>query len=890
MDTKQKNADIHLWGIETHNLKNLDITFFKGDITAVMGVSGSGKSSLVFASLYGAAFQRFLSIQAPRFQRKISGQKKASDKKKGDRAAQLRPKIKGSANLPAAIALRQHLPFFPQRATVGSYSELYPVLRRLIVEQGQRYCPLCNEPLRDYPPHAIAKTLLAAKTEGQAIFAAPLKRQEGSTVTTQRLTKELMAAGFSRYVAADAHGQYKPGKLAALLEDDEDLDQELDIAVVVDKTALTASNSHRIEEAASLAYRMTDGELLVVQDGKPQRFFKELCCLKCQRRWPKLTASHYNPAAAEGQCPDCLGTGHIAEGTLPIADWWQLIKPQLDLPAAKKRQLEALLTEGSYQALVAAILAEDDSTETETLLATSLNLTECNTCAGSGVRRESLATELYGISFAEWLHLSIADLHTKLLAEQKLNAQHPGFNTLLAATDTLVSLRLGYLSLSEKARQLSGGEVQRIGLSKVLSSDLHDCLICLDEPTACLHPADVEAVLDRVKSLAELGNTVVVVDHHPLMQSIADHTVFIGPYGGSEGGRIVSGLPSFEPLAPKPMPEAFAELKLTDINCRYFRSASLTLPIARHRRRPAALIGVAGISGSGKSTLMKDVLIRCLLAAPEKHIQPGKLPAKLELPRPLVPKFLSQKALGRSRRSTLLTYLGLAAPLRKAFAAHPEARRRGFTPQDFNRHHKSGACPRCQGLGTVLDPHSLSGEDMVCPECEGHGHKKSILDIKHLGLSIVDMGRLTLTDALTVFAGDDAMIAALQPLDTFGLGYVTLGQPTSTYSGGQAQRLRLARLMHELSKSGAKQGEPIVILDEPSLGLSPYDVAGLIRQFQAMCTQGITVIIVEHNLELLRCCQWLVELGPGAGPEGSQIIAQGPRAQHPRTTTLGAFL
>lgn len=871
---------IELSGVRTHNLKDLDVTFAKGKITAVMGVSGSGKSSLVFTTLYGEAFNRFLAIQKGRLVRKL------------DHKLLPQPVLKSATNLPAAIALRQHLPFFPQRATVGSYSAIFPVLRRLIASEGQRSCPACGETLRRYTPHLVAQTLAAdAQAQAQAIFAAPVPRSSGSGVSASRLAKELLTAGFSRYVAKDASGSYKAHKLAALTEGSEPPTEADGLAVVVDKTALSKANTHRIEEAASLGYRLAGGELLVIQDGRKQSFFAELSCLRCQIRYPELTSSCYNPATPEGSCPACHGIGWqvSAPHGVDVMSWWQQIKAELTLGAKEKRQLDGLAkklhahAEG-LQPLVAAIFDKDDSDETEALLRQSLQFSSCTACGGSGIRPESLATTLFGIPFGDWLGLSLAELH-ELLTAERLGAAPAGLIPLYNATATLVDLRLGYLSLSEPARHLSGGEVQRIGLAKVLASDLHDCLICLDEPSACLHPADVETVLGRIKDLAQRSNTVVVVDHHPLITTIADHTLYIGPFGGVQGGTLVTGLPSFTPASPEPLPEQRAELTLSDIRCRYFKGQNVTIPMAKNRRRLAPLVGIAGMSGSGKSTLVKDVLIPCL-AAEASSTRSNPLPATITLPRQVAPKFLGQKALGRSSRSTLLTYLGLAAPLRKAFAAHPEARRRGYTPAHFNPHRKEGTCERCGGTGRIASP--WQPEDSApCPECGGHGFKKALLDIKYLDLTIVDIPQLTLTDALTAFADEPEFVKALEPLATFGLGYLTLGQATASYSGGQAQRLRLARLMRDVRSEPA---EPLVILDEPSLGLSPYDVAGLIRQFQAMAADGITVIIVEHNLDILRCCQWLIELGPGAGPQGSQVIYQGPREDHPRTTPLGAFL
>jgi excinuclease ABC subunit A len=915
---------VRIRGARQHNLQGVDLELPRPALVAITGPSGSGKSSLAFDTLFAEGQRRYiesLSTYAKQFLERMP-----------------KPAVESIDHLPPALALEQHNPVRTSRSTVGTASEVHDLLRLLWARVGTLHCPRCDRAIAPETADGVAARLRArAGARVRVLFPVPptVVREPGS------LGAHLRALGFLRVEANGATWRLDeplpPAVVAAP-----------DLAVVVDRLTLAEEAESRLREALETAFTEGDGEAWVrFEDGTTWRFAAAARCpAHPDVRFPAVTPqlfSFHNPA---GSCPTCTGFGAVlaydeslvvpnperslAEGAI---DPWT--KPRYELrrrallafarrlgvdPRAPWRALPAearqailhgapgfegvfpflrALEEKRYKAYVRVFLRQYQTAQ------------PCPTCGGSRLRPEALWVRVDGRTIADVTRESIAAVRRWAAAlPERLDARARQVTTVLLRhlqerLGFLDDIGLGYLTLDRPTRTLSGGEAQRLALANALGSHLTETLYVLDEPTIGLHPSDTERLLRLLRALRDRGNLVVMVEHDVDAIAAADYIVELGPGGGAEGGRLIfaGSASAFRqadtrtarhltgrapPLPPRP-PRRFERwLRLRGARAHNLQGVDVELPLG-------ALTAVTGVSGSGKSTLVIDVLLRAL----ERRFLRGDTTARRHLGE-IVGQWealegaehlegvvlVDQSPIGRTPRSNPATYTKAWDELRRLFAAQPEARRRGYSARTFSFNVPGGRCEACQGAGhRLVDMVFLPDVLLPCEVCQGTRFRAEVREIRLEGLAVDEVLALTVDEALRRFLRYDRLGRALWPLHEVGLGYLRLGQPAPTLSGGEAQRLKIAR---ELAQGRRPSGCRLYVLDEPTTGLHPDDVRALLKILHGLVDAGHTVVVIEHNLELIAQADWVVDLGPGAGPEGGRVVAMGPPtevAAHPVSRT-----
>jgi excinuclease ABC subunit A len=900
---------ISVRGARQHNLKNIDVEIPRNTLTVITGLSGSGKSSLAFDTIYAEGQRRYvetLSAYARQFLDQME-----------------RPDVDSIDGLSPSISIEQKTTSRSPRSTVGTITEIYDYLRLLYSSIGVPHCPTCGKPITRQSAEQIVQRVMALTPDDRVMIMAPIVR--GRKGEFKKEMEKLIQHGFSR---ARVDGEL------VNLEDDLALDQRKNhtIEVVIDRLLVKPGIETRLEQSVGLAMKLGGGLVLVaVVNGDETLYSSRLACPDCGVSVPQLEPRSFSFNSSYGACPECHGLGnhYDLDPAKVVVDW---SKPILDgglgpgsasqnlvrsiqllvqaygfslaTPFEKfPEKIQNLLLYGEPQrggktgflGILGYLKQNLESSTSDTYreyLLDFMSATECPVCRGKRLRPESLAVKVNGMSIADFTSLPIARA-LEAARKIKLTGRELAIAGRLAHEITerlqfLHDVGLGYLSLGRSAATLSGGEGQRIRLATQIGSKLRGVLYVLDEPSIGLHHRDNGRLLAALENLRDLGNTVLVVEHDEETIRRADYVIDLGPGAGRHGGELVaSGTPAeimastasltgayisgrqqiaMLPLRRSPNGKAITVLGARENN---LKNLDVVFPLG-------VMTVVTGVSGSGKSTLVNDILYRALAkqlyrsreeAGSHKSITGAELIDKVIR--------IDQSPIGRTPRSNPATYTGIFAAVRDLYAMLPESRERGYKPGRFSFNVAGGRCEACQGEGQRrIEMNFLPDVYVQCEVCGGRRYNHETLSVRYNGHSIADLLEMPVSDVLQILENIPQVKQKLQTLVDVGLGYIHLGQSAVTLSGGEAQRIKLAR---ELSKR--QTGKTLYLLDEPTTGLHFDDVRKLLDVLHRLTDLGNTVIIIEHNLDVIRNADWILDLGPEGGEDGGRIVAQGTPEQ-----------
>ena len=931
--------DIVIKNARVHNLKGIDVTIPRNSLTVVTGLSGSGKSSLAFDTLYAEGQRRYvesLSAYARQFLDRLE-----------------KPDVEKIEGLSPAISIEQHTTSGNPRSIVATVTEIHDYLRVLYGSCATAHCPKCGRPVTKQSAEQIVDSLLA-DASGKTILYAPVVK--GKKGRHESVFEELKRKGFAR-VRIDGT-MYPVDELPEL-----DKKKAHNIDVVIDRLVLPCDRT-RLTDSVELALKVGQGILkveLLADSGSAsqttqhpgntasERTFSELnACIDCGISFEELKPRSFSFNSPFGACPTCAGLGQlyffdedlvVPDKTLPLEEAihpWRRLGGQMAILYHKEllseiaRQNKVKLStpyeklsakfrhdlmhgfkedlvlswrrvdkpfEGVLNALQRKLdEAEDD--EVRAKYETYQNFKMCPDCQGSRLRPEARAATIAGKSIVDVMAMPIREA---LSFFESLSVQGAPTNTLAGMKEVLKEIRrrlqflldvgLDYLTLDRASSTLSGGEMQRIRLATQIGSGLTGVLYVLDEPTIGLHPRDNERLIGTLKGLRDRGNTVVIVEHDEEMMRAADYIVDLGPGAGREGGQVMyqgdfKGLLKAKSLTAdyltgrksvatqptttqtpkhaKSRPAPF--LTISGCSEHNLKNVTARFPIG-------AFSVVTGVSGSGKSTLVDETLKRALM----RHFygskeKPGKYKKITGIENFDKVIEIDQSPIGRTPRSNPATYVGFFSDIRQLFAQTEAAKARGYDSGRFSFNVKGGRCEVCGGDGSrKLEMSFLPDVYVTCEQCNGKRFNAETLEVTYGGKTISDVLEMTVAEAAEFFAKVPSLARKLKTLTDVGLGYIGLGQPATTLSGGEAQRIKLAT---ELSKRAT--GRTLYLLDEPTTGLHFDDIAKLMKLLLQLRDQGNTIIVIEHNIDVMRCADWLVDLGPGGGDSGGQLVCEGP--------------
>jgi len=917
---------VHIKGAREHNLKSVELRIPKKKLVVLTGVSGSGKSSLAFDTLYAEGQRRYVeSLSA--YARQFLGQ---MDK----------PRYETIRGLSPTISIEQKTTGTNPRSTVGTITELSDYLRVLFARVGLQYCHGCGEPVAGQTAEQIAQELLALREGTRLSVLAPLLvNRKGEH---RELLEEARRKGFVR-LRIDGE--------IALSEDVEALDKRRKhhVEAVVDRIVVKKSAKSRLVESVETALSVGGGSLIAAVEGRADRTFTEAAaCSACGLSFPELTPQAFSFNSPQGMCAECNGLGvrveidpdlvipdpalTIDEGALKPwgrdlsqkTSWSGLrtqilrqMKVPLDVPwrDLKKKQRDAVLHgtgereyevkwqgkrggkanfvqtwEGALPRLMRRF-RDTGSERAKRYYGQFLADRKCSACGGTRLRPESAAVRLGEVSIVELSSLTVDDA-LAFFARLRLTGAAKQIATevlkeIRARLRFLTSVGLGYLSLDRPGPSLSGGEAQRIRLASQVGSDLTGVIYILDEPSIGLHQRDNRRLIETLERMRDIGNTVVVVEHDEEMIRSADHVIDFGPGAGVAGGEVVHvGTPKSLQRARRSLTGAYLSGRESIPTPEARRAATGSLKISGARENNlgdidvelplGVLCAVTGVSGAGKSTLVNDILFPAL--SRKLHDSTRRVGAHRAIHGlGQVDKVIDidQRPIGRTPRSNPATYIKVFDEIRGFFARLPESRVHGYKPGRFSFNVKGGRCEACEGDGVRrIEMHFLPDVYVRCEDCQGKRFNEATLEVRYKGRSIADVLELTVAEALELFSAHPKIAGPLRLLERVGLDYLHLGQPSPTLSGGEAQRIKLAR---ELAKRAT--GRTLYILDEPTTGLHFDDVRKLLAVLQALVDAGNSVVVIEHNLDVIRCADHVVDLGPEGGPGGGLVIAAGTPEQ-----------
>jgi excinuclease ABC subunit A len=913
---------LRIEGARQNNLRNISLTLPHDRVTVVTGVSGSGKSSLAFDTLFAEGQWRYiesLSTYARMFLERV-------DRPDVDRIEHIRP----------SIAIEQKNPVRTARSTVGTATEVWDYLRLLFAKIGRVHCPRCGAAgVSDSAASAVDR-LLAAHPGARALLCFPLTVPPGARADaagTAEFLADLVRRGFARVKAGGAVVELSPPPPL-------DLAGAREILVVLDRVILREDQRRRLADSMEAAFREGGGRAEVEVLGRETLAFgQEFRCPECRTalaRPQPLLFSFNHPL---GACPECRGFGNIlryderrlvpdpsrslAEGavepwTHPSGRWYQkeLLKaarrrgldpsrPYQDLTPAERRWLHE--GQGRFPG-IRGFFEEVESyrykLHVRVFLSRYRSQFPCPRCGGARLKPEALAVRVGGLTIAECAGLTVEEL-ARFLAGLAPSAWEEAvareiLKQLQAKVGFLLRVGLGYLTLARQTRTLSGGEAQRITLANQLGSQLVGTLYVLDEPSIGLHARDTARLAELCRELAQAGNTVVIVEHDRGFIESADWIVELGPGSGERGGQVVFAgaradfLTDTRSLTARyltgrdaiPLPAGRREGRrhLVVVGARAHNLKGLTVRIPLR-----TLACVTGVSGSGKSTLVHDTLYRAAARAFKVEFEaPGAHDALLGLEHLKGVRLIDQEPIGRTPRSNPVTYIKAFDEIRRLYAGLPRARALGLGAGAFSFNVPGGRCEACQGNGfQKLEMYFVEDVYVTCPECRGRRYRPDVLQVTYKGKDVSQALQLTVDEAMEFFAAQPALLRRLEVLREVGLGYLRLGQPATTLSGGEAQRLKIA------AELGARPTtDHLYILDEPTTGLHLDDVRKLLAVLHRLVDQGNTVVVVEHHLDVIKSADWLVDLGPEGGEAGGEIVAEGTPEQVAQTegSYTGKFL
>jgi excinuclease ABC subunit A len=912
--------EIVIRGAREHNLRDVTVTLPRDRLVVITGLSGSGKSSLAFDTLYAEGQRRYVeSLSA--YARQFLGQ---MDK----------PDVDSIDGLSPAISIDQKTTTRNPRSTVGTVTEIYDYLRLLYARVGTPHCPICGREIAGQSAEQIVEQVLALPEGVRFTIDAPVVRTRKGEF--RDLFAQLRADGYTR-VKVDGEQR--------LLEEPIELDKQIrhTISVVVDRLIMKDGLRTRLTDSVETALRLAEGLVeIALVDGATHTYSEQFACPEDGVSLPELAPRIFSFNSPHGACPRCTGLGtqreidpelvvpdptlSIAQGALvpwtvinsnfyeqviqAIADRYEidLDAPWEDLPQ-RHRDLFLNGTGGdklyvsyrnsmgrkrSYMLAFEGILPslerryrETDSDYQKERLEEYMALKPCPACKGARLKDTSLAVTVGGLNVAELTRLSVSDAIAFVdgleLSPTELAIGARILKEIRERLAFLENVGVGYLTLDRAAASLSGGEAQRIRLATQIGSSLMGVLYILDEPSIGLHQRDNAKLLATLGRLRDLGNTVIVVEHDEDTMRSAEHIVDMGPGAGEHGGRVVAEGTAAQVMRSResmtgaylsgrraiPTPDRRVHeagwFGVTGAAEHNLKSIDVDLPVGK-------FVCVTGVSGSGKSTLVNEVVFKALANRLNRaRMKPGahRHVHGIEVFDKVID--VDQSPIGRTPRSNPATYTGVFDHIRALYASTPEARARGYKPGRFSFNVKGGRCETCRGDGTIkIEMHFLPDVYINCEVCHGRRYNRETLEARVKGKSIADVLDMSVEEALEFFAKIPKLRRRLQTLHDVGLDYMRLGQPATTLSGGEAQRVKLAT---ELSKIAT--GRTLYILDEPTTGLHTYDIEKLLEVLQRLVDAGNTVIVIEHNLDVIKQADWVLDLGPEGGEAGGEIVAQG---------------
>ena len=913
-------------GAREHNLRNVDVTIPRDRLTVITGLSGSGKSSLAFDTIYAEGQRRYVeSLSA--YARQFLGLME-------------KPDVDAIEGLSPAISIEQKSAGHNPRSTVGTVTEIYDYLRLLFARAGTPHCPNCGRPVQRQSPAQIAETVLGWTPDTKIEVRAPLV--QGRKGEFRELFESVRKQGFIRaYVDGALVEVADPPKLNRR--------QNHSISVVVDRLVIRSDDRGRLTDSLETALKLADGlaEVFNADTDAVETFSEKYGCPTCGLSMPELEPRHFSFNSPFGACTRCGGlgtrrrvseelvlgdprisildgvvlpwgepTGYLRKVVLPTLARqfkFDLNAPWGDLPASVRDLLlhgdgsggsagtggkKKKSADGAWEGIIANVerrYEESDSDMVRVELEAYMLAVPCSECHGQRLKPESLAVTIDGRNIGSIVDLAITESlaffeTTPVRGEGRVNGLDaeiagPILKEVRERLRFLVDVGLDYLTLGRSAESLSGGEAQRIRLATQIGSRLVGVLYILDEPSIGLHQRDNARLLGTLEQLRDLGNTVIVVEHDEETMRAADFLIDMGPGAGKHGGEIIasgtvdeiirnprsitgkylSGESEIAVPAERRPPDPKKAIRIQNAREHNLRNVNVEIPLG-------LFVAVTGVSGSGKSTLIEDILHQSLARHFYRaRVIPGAHDRITGLEHIDKVIDIDQSPIGRTPRSNPATYTGLFTPIRELFAELPEAKIRGYGPGRFSFNVKGGRCEACQGDGLVkIEMHFLPDVYVPCEVCKGKRYNRETLEVRFRGQSIAEVLDMTVEDALAFFENQPRVRQKLETLNDVGLGYIHLGQSATTLSGGEAQRIKLAT---ELSKRDT--GRTFYILDEPTTGLHFEDVRVLLHVLHRLVDRGNTVLVIEHNLDVIKTADWIIDLGPEGGTRGGTIVAAG---------------
>ncbi|HEV2983089.1 MAG TPA: excinuclease ABC subunit UvrA [Vicinamibacterales bacterium] len=895
----------HEWiavrGARVHNLKNIDVDIPRHKLVVITGLSGSGKSSLAFDTIYAEGQRRYvesLSAYARQFLEQME-----------------KPDVDLIEGLSPAISIEQKTTGSNPRSTVGTVTEIYDYLRLLFANIGVPHCPNCGKEIASQSLERIVDMVMLYPQDERINVLAPIVRGRKG-----EFKKELAGLRTRGYLKARIDGQFRS------LEEDIKLDRRRNhtIEVVVDRLIVRGGIERRLTESVDVALNLAEDIVVInTYEGGDRLFSRRLACVDCGLSMPEMTPRAFSFNSPHGACTECQGLGSmidfdpqrvvpdesksLADGA--IAPWARgdkkLVRDALQglsrdfgidltVPFARlpRKSREVLLFGAGkqFEGLIPNLRRRYDegSWAEQEELEPYRSLRPCPMCAGQRLKQQSLSVRVKGRTVSDYVNLPISEavevFDGLTLTDREAIIAERIMKEIQERLRFLNDVGVGYLTLGRSAATLSGGEGQRIRLATQIGANLTGVLYVLDEPSIGLHQRDNRKLLATLSRLRDLGNTVIVVEHDEETIRVADYVIDLGPGAGDLGGHVIfQGTPRALMEDPESITGAYlvgtrqiptpksrrpalkGELVIRGARENNLKNIDVTIPLG-------VLTAVTGVSGSGKSTLVNDILYKSLARSLYKASDDPGAHDKIE-GSALIDKVIEidQSPIGRTPRSNPATYTGLFTFIRDLFAMMPDAKARGFKTGRFSFNVKGGRCEACQGDGVIaIEMHFLPDVYVTCEQCKGRRYNRETLEIKYRGKSIADVLDLTVDQAVPLLENFPAIANKLRTLQDVGLGYVELGQSATTLSGGEAQRVKLAK---ELSKRGT--GRTLYILDEPTTGLHFEDTRKLLDVLTRLVDQGNTIVVIEHNLDVIKSADYVIDLGPEGGAAGGRVVAAG---------------
>jgi excinuclease ABC subunit A len=903
----KKKKSIHIQGARANNLQNIDIEIPYNQLIVVTGVSGSGKSSLTIDTLYAEGQRRYVESLSSYARQFLMRMKK--------------PDVDNIKGLCPAIAIEQKVGTKNARSTVGTLTEIYDYLRILYARIGKTISPISNQEVKKHTVSDVVDYVLSLEEGTRVMLLIPFMQRESQTLP--KTLNFLLQKGYTRILH---NGKLQ--KIEVLIENSDSVKNPTeDLKILIDRFVATKEdedNAKRIADSSQIALQEGHG-ICILQDteGNEAVFNNkfELDGIIFEEPSPQL----FNFNSSFGACPSCEGYGQVMgideDKVIPdktksvfeeaivcwrgekIGRWRQKflnIAHQLDFPVhtpyreLTEEQRRILWTGNELfdgiDTFFKELEAKTYKIQNRVMLARYRGKTKCPTCGGSRLRKEALHVYIGGKTIADLIHIPIEDFYAFFENLELSDTDYEIARRLIIEITTrlqfMLDVGLNYLAIDRISSTLSGGEIQRIHLTRSLGSNLTSSLYILDEPSIGLHPRDTTRLVKVLRALRDLGNTVVVVEHEEDIIASADYLIDIGPHAGVHGGKVVFAGP-YEDI----------HSDAADCLTAKYMSGRMSIPIPSHRRTSTqsitikgarqhnlkdidvtfplnVFIAVSGVSGSGKTTLIKQILYPAMMHQMGEGTEKPGAHSSIEGDIKAINRIemVNQQPIGKSSRSNPVTYVKAYDAIRKLFSSQQGSKIKGFKPKHFSFNVEGGRCETCKGAGeTIVSMQFLADVRLTCDDCNGNRFQNEVLGIRYKDKNIYDILNLTVEEALVFFADNDEIISKIQPLYDVGLGYIGLGQPSSTLSGGEAQRVKLASF---LAKENSRE-KILFIFDEPTTGLHFHDIQKLLDAFNALVEIGHSIIVIEHNLDVIKSADYVIDLGRDGGVKGGELLFQG---------------